>query len=198
MGGGAAGDASIASRSGEIDRLVLLGAAPNGPADKLKSTALFMKARDDANDDWPRLPRIREQYEKAPEPKELIILDGSAHAQFLFQTDQCHEPHVAHAQLHFFRNRSDKPTRMATGRRTVRMVGLFPLRARTAVQIPSWNGSETSSRRSPYIFMLLEVAKPRSRILEQFSAGDRPLALRIVGGSGRTSFIGTSSLGGIK
>jgi hypothetical protein len=33
-------------------------------------------------------PRIREQYEKAPEPKELIILDGSAHAQFLFQTDQ--------------------------------------------------------------------------------------------------------------
>ena len=54
MGGGAAGDASIASRSGEIDRLVLLGAAPNGPADKLKSTTLFMIARDDANDDGPQ------------------------------------------------------------------------------------------------------------------------------------------------
>jgi pimeloyl-ACP methyl ester carboxylesterase len=88
MGGGAAGDASIASRSGEIDRLVLLGAAPNGPADKLKSSTLFIVARDDANDDGPRLPRIREQYEKAPEPKKLIILDGSSHAQFLFQTDQ--------------------------------------------------------------------------------------------------------------
>jgi esterase/lipase len=88
MGGGAAGDASIASRPGEIDRLVLLGAAPNGPADKLKSSTLFILSRDDANDDGPRLPRIREQYEKAPEPKKLIILEGSAHAQFLFQTDQ--------------------------------------------------------------------------------------------------------------
>jgi pimeloyl-ACP methyl ester carboxylesterase len=88
MGGGAAGDASIASRSGEIDRLVLLGAAPNGPADKLQSSTLFIVARDDASGDGPRLPRIREQYEKAPGRKELIILDGSAHAQYLFQTDQ--------------------------------------------------------------------------------------------------------------
>jgi pimeloyl-ACP methyl ester carboxylesterase len=88
MGGGAAGDASIASRPGEIDRLVLLGAAPNGPADKLNSSTLFIVARDDASGDGPRLPGIREQYQKAPEPKELIILEGSAHAQFLFQTDQ--------------------------------------------------------------------------------------------------------------
>jgi pimeloyl-ACP methyl ester carboxylesterase len=88
MGGGAAGDASIASEPGEIDRLVLLGASPNGPAEKLKSRTLFIVARDDANADGPRLPRIREQYEKAPQPKELILLDGSAHAQFLFQTDQ--------------------------------------------------------------------------------------------------------------
>ena len=67
---------------------MLLGAAPNGPADKLKSSTLFIVARDDASGDGPRLPGIREQYEKAPEPKKLIILDGSAHAQFLFQTDQ--------------------------------------------------------------------------------------------------------------
>ena len=88
MGGGAAGDASIASQPGEIDRLVLLGASPNGPAEKLNSSTLFIVARDDANEDGPRLPRIREQYEQAPQPKALIILDGSAHAQFLFQTDQ--------------------------------------------------------------------------------------------------------------
>ena len=88
MGGGAAGDASIASRPGEIDCLVLLGAAPNGPADKLKSSTLFIVARDDASEDGPRLPGIREQYEKAPEPKKLVVLDGAAHAQFLFQTDQ--------------------------------------------------------------------------------------------------------------
>jgi pimeloyl-ACP methyl ester carboxylesterase len=88
MGGGAAGDASILSEPGEIDRLVFLGASPNGPAEKLKAPSLFIVARDDANADGPRLPRIREQYEKAPRPKELIIVDGSAHAQFLFQTDQ--------------------------------------------------------------------------------------------------------------
>ena len=88
MGGGAAGDASIASRQGEIDRVVFLGSSPNGPADKLKCASLFIVARDDANADGPRLPGIRAQYERAPEPKELIILDGSAHAQFLFETEQ--------------------------------------------------------------------------------------------------------------
>ncbi len=88
MGGGAAGDASIASQPGEIDRVVFLGANPNGPAERLKCRSLFIVARDDESGDGPRLPRIREDYEKAPQPKELIILDGSAHAQFLFQTDQ--------------------------------------------------------------------------------------------------------------
>jgi pimeloyl-ACP methyl ester carboxylesterase len=88
MGGAAAGDASIASAPGEINRLVLLGASPNGPAEKLKAPTLFIVARDDASADGPRLPGIREHYEKAPEPKELIVLDGSAHAQYLFQTNQ--------------------------------------------------------------------------------------------------------------
>jgi pimeloyl-ACP methyl ester carboxylesterase len=88
MGGWAAGDASIASKPGEIDRVVFLGSAPSRSADKLKCPSLFIVARDDASGDGPRLPGIRAQYDKAPEPKELIVLDGSAHAQFLFQTDQ--------------------------------------------------------------------------------------------------------------
>jgi pimeloyl-ACP methyl ester carboxylesterase len=88
FGGGAAGDASIKSAPGEIDRVVFLGAAPNLPAEKLKARALFIVARDDSNGAGPRLPGIREQFEKAPQPKELIVLEGSAHAQFLFQTDQ--------------------------------------------------------------------------------------------------------------
>jgi len=88
MGASAAGDASIASRAGEIDRLVLLGGAPNGPAEKLKSPALFIVARDDTSGDGPRLPGIQKQYDRAPEPKKLIILSGSAHAQYLFETDQ--------------------------------------------------------------------------------------------------------------
>ncbi|MDQ2776745.1 MAG: alpha/beta hydrolase [Acidobacteriota bacterium] len=99
FGGGAAGDASIKAAPGEIDRIVFLGAAPNLPADKLKSRALFIVARDDRNDAGPRLPGIRAQYEKAPQPKELIVLDGSAHAQFLFQTDQ--SAHVMRDILRF-------------------------------------------------------------------------------------------------
>lgn len=35
-----------------------------------------------------RLAKIRKQYEKAPGPKEMVILDGSAHAQAIFETDQ--------------------------------------------------------------------------------------------------------------
>ena len=88
FGGGAAGDASIASEPGEINRLVFLGASPNGPAEKLKCPSLFIVARDDASGDGPRLPGIRAKYEKAPEPKKLMIVEGSAHAQFLFDTDQ--------------------------------------------------------------------------------------------------------------
>ena len=99
FGGAAAGDASIKSAPGEIDRIVFLGAEPNLPADKLKSRALFMVARDDSNGAGLRLPGIRAQYEKAPEPKELIVLDGSAHAQFLFQTDQ--SVRVMHEILRF-------------------------------------------------------------------------------------------------
>jgi pimeloyl-ACP methyl ester carboxylesterase len=88
MGGAAAGDASIASHPGEIDRVVMLGAAPNLPADKLKSPSLFIVARNDISGDGPRLPGIRAQFERAPQPKKLIVVEGSAHAQFLFQTDQ--------------------------------------------------------------------------------------------------------------
>lgn len=88
FGGSAAADASSASRQGEIDRLILLAADGNGPAERIKSPLLIIVARDDANDDGPRLPHIRAWFDKAPEPKRLIVLDGSAHAQFLFQTEQ--------------------------------------------------------------------------------------------------------------
>src|SRR5436190_7044021 len=87
MGGDAAAD-TVAAAPGEIDRLVLLGSGAYGQPEKWKTRKLFIVARDDANDAGPRLPKIRAHYEKAPDPKELIVVDGSAHAQFLFQTDQ--------------------------------------------------------------------------------------------------------------
>jgi len=88
FGGEAAADASIEAEPGEIDRLILLAAWTNRPPEKMKGRKLFIVARDDANDDGPRLPKIRANYEQAASPKELVILDGSAHAQFLFATDQ--------------------------------------------------------------------------------------------------------------
>ncbi len=88
MGGSAAGDACILSKPGEIDSVVMLGAAPNLTADKLKCPVLYIVARDDASGDGPRLPGITKQYELSPQPKRLVILEGSSHAQFLFQTNQ--------------------------------------------------------------------------------------------------------------
>jgi pimeloyl-ACP methyl ester carboxylesterase len=99
MGGAAAGDACIAAPPGEIDRVVMLGASPNQPADKLKCPSLFIVAKDDTSGGGPRLPGIRAQYEKTPQPKELIVLDGSAHAQYLFQTNQASR--VMREILHF-------------------------------------------------------------------------------------------------
>ncbi len=89
MGAGAAADASIEAKPGEIDRMVLLAGLSNGPPERFKGRKLFIVSRDDiGGPDVPRLPRIQAQYEKAAKPKELIVLEGSAHAQAIFQTDQ--------------------------------------------------------------------------------------------------------------
>ena len=85
--GCAAGIAAIEA-PGEIQRLVTLGTAPDGAVERLTVPTLIIIARDDANADGPRLPRVRQAYEKMTGPKELIVLDGSAHAQFLFASDQ--------------------------------------------------------------------------------------------------------------
>src|SRR5579863_7356879 len=67
------------------------------------------------------------------------------------------------------RNRSASPTRVAIGSRSVRTIGSFRLIARTAMQSPSSKGSETISKRSPYIFMCMDTVKPRSLIFAQLS-----------------------------
>ncbi len=86
LGGGAASAAAITAPA-EVSRLVLL-ASDVEHAEKLRTPSLFILARDDTSGDGPRLPRIRAWYDKAAGPKEWIVLDGSAHAQFLFDTDQ--------------------------------------------------------------------------------------------------------------
>jgi serine/threonine protein kinase len=76
----AAAQASLEARPGEIDRLVILAGEIDEP-EKVKVRKLFIVTRDDANDAGFRLPRIRRQYDRAPHPKQLVVLDGSAHAQ---------------------------------------------------------------------------------------------------------------------
>ncbi|MCI0411382.1 alpha/beta hydrolase [bacterium] len=89
MGGGAAADASIRSIAGQIERIVFLASILNSPPQKVKGRKLFIVAREDTRGDGVvRLVKIREQYEQTPDPKELIILEGSAHAQAIFETDQ--------------------------------------------------------------------------------------------------------------
>jgi pimeloyl-ACP methyl ester carboxylesterase len=89
FGGWAAAQAAVEAAPGEIDRLVLLAHSPIDHPERIKARTLFVTARDDTRGDGVRrLTWIREQYEKAPQPKELLVLDGEAHAQFLFETDQ--------------------------------------------------------------------------------------------------------------
>jgi pimeloyl-ACP methyl ester carboxylesterase len=88
-GGGAAARAAVDAAPGEIERLVLLAPMAIDAPEKMKGRKLFITSRDDPGSDGkPRLPGILDQYEKAPEPKELVILEGSAHAQRILDTAQ--------------------------------------------------------------------------------------------------------------
>jgi hypothetical protein len=82
----AAAEALVAQPPGVIDRLVLLGSEGSSQPEKMHGRKLFIVTRNDANADGPRLPNIERNYARVPEPKALIILDGEAHAQFMFAT----------------------------------------------------------------------------------------------------------------
>lgn len=89
LGGGAAAQATVEAAEGEINRVVLLAHMLIAAPDKMKGRKLFVVTRGDiGSGDKPRLPGIRDQFEKASGPKELVILEGSAHAQFIFETPE--------------------------------------------------------------------------------------------------------------
>ena len=88
MGGGAAAEASVEATPGEIDRIVLLASETGEKPEQVKGRKLFILCRDDASGSGLRLPAIREQYEKTTAPKEMVIMECSAHAQFIFATEQ--------------------------------------------------------------------------------------------------------------
>jgi dienelactone hydrolase len=87
MGGWAAADAVVLARAGEISRLVLLGTgAGNQPPERVVGPKLLIASREDRSGDGLRLPGIEKAFEKMPEPKRLLIVGGSAHAQAMFAT----------------------------------------------------------------------------------------------------------------
>jgi pimeloyl-ACP methyl ester carboxylesterase len=93
MGGGASAQAATEAKPGEIDRLILLAAVAIRDPQKMQGRKLFIVSRNDMlGNGTPRRVVVRRQYEKAPGPKKLIILPGSAHAQFIFKTPQ--GPHL--------------------------------------------------------------------------------------------------------
>jgi pimeloyl-ACP methyl ester carboxylesterase len=87
MGGYALAEADSMSKPEEFDRIVLLATTASDSA-TLQGRKLFILARDDVSSSGPRLGSISDSYAKALQPKELVILEGSAHAQSLFDTDQ--------------------------------------------------------------------------------------------------------------
>jgi alpha/beta superfamily hydrolase len=103
FGGGAAARAAIDAAPGEIDRLILLAAVTVEHPERIHAgRTLFVVARGDTlGSGVPRLVGIRKQYEAAPDPKRLLVLDGSAHAQYLFRTDQ--GPRLLDAIIAFLR-----------------------------------------------------------------------------------------------
>jgi alpha-beta hydrolase superfamily lysophospholipase len=83
MGGGASANAVVKGAPGAINRLILLAPVPIQNPERITVPKLYAAAQGD-----PVTAKMKEQYAKAPEPKELLILPGEAHAQNLFTTDQ--------------------------------------------------------------------------------------------------------------
>jgi esterase/lipase len=87
FGGSAAADASAESSTGEIDRIVLLAHGSSNHPELIKGRKLFIVSRLDKDGSGNvRLTEMREDYKKVASPKRFIVLDGSAHAQFIFKT----------------------------------------------------------------------------------------------------------------
>lgn len=84
MGGGASARAATLAMPGQIEALILLAAVSvDDPRDLHAGRILFIASEGES-----MTPGIRDQYEHAPDPKQLVLLPGDAHAQHIFKTDQ--------------------------------------------------------------------------------------------------------------
>jgi pimeloyl-ACP methyl ester carboxylesterase len=84
MGGGASAKAATEVKPGEINKLVLLSPVPIKNPEQIKAASiLFIASRNEA-----LAPKIRKQFKRAPQPKQIVLLDGNAHAQNIFATKE--------------------------------------------------------------------------------------------------------------
>jgi dienelactone hydrolase len=89
MGGTAAARALALDGGATIDDVVLLAHGPIDAGERLVGRKLFVVARDDAYGSGNlRLPGIRAEFERAPQPKQWLELEGSEHAQALLAGEQ--------------------------------------------------------------------------------------------------------------
>ena len=86
LGGDAVGNSQ--ARTAVFDRMVFLGSEGGNVPEKLAGSKLYIVARDDVSGSGLRLPGIAAHYDRAPQPKRLFVVEGKAHAQYLFDTDQ--------------------------------------------------------------------------------------------------------------
>ncbi len=87
MGGGAAAGAAGMSDPGEIRRLILLSGVPISNPERMQAESILFIA----SEGEPMVQRVRDQYDRAADPKRLELLPGDAHAQHIFATDQAAE-----------------------------------------------------------------------------------------------------------
>ena len=84
MGGGAAAHAAVLAAPGQIEALILLSSGSvEDPSQLHAGRILFIASEDEG-----MTQGIRAQHERAPGPKQLVLLPGDAHAQHIFNTGQ--------------------------------------------------------------------------------------------------------------
>lgn len=89
MGGWAVAEASALAPAGAVDAIVLISASSIERPEAMRGKKLFITTRDDPwADGRPRLPDVEALFARTPEPKRLVVLDGSAHAQHIFASEQ--------------------------------------------------------------------------------------------------------------
>lgn len=70
-----------------------------------KHNKLFVASENERN-----ILRMKQQYEKAPDPSKLVLLPGNAHAQHIFKTDQ--SDHLTNLILEFLVNGKESRSRV--------------------------------------------------------------------------------------